>query len=177
MLIRCFLCNVNDTRARIGQIPNLWDSQVFTIAHIVIDLSLHIHSCIHLRYKSRLYIVGVRGCSVFDNIKVLRDWGEKPRENIIWTPALMVVFVSSCNYYCLTSKNPSLELCAVRTYPTHLSLCSLSCLKRIHCSWSVSQAYLKPVIGGKVVNVVKLHRILGSCVVRDITRGCSASPS
>ena len=31
-----------------GQIRNPWDSQVFAIVHIVIGLSLHIHSFIHL---------------------------------------------------------------------------------------------------------------------------------
>ena len=59
MLVRRFLCNVNDTRAligpcviltsRLGQILDLWYSQVFTLAHMVIGLSLHIHSFIHLR--------------------------------------------------------------------------------------------------------------------------------
>ena len=52
MLAHKFLCNVNDTRASIcvlvtsqwGQIWDPWDSQVFTIAHVVICLSLHIHS-------------------------------------------------------------------------------------------------------------------------------------
>ena len=59
MLARKLLCNVNDTRALIGlcllvmshcgQIWEPWDSQAFTIAHIVIGLSLHIHSFIHLK--------------------------------------------------------------------------------------------------------------------------------
>ena len=59
MLACTFLCNVNDTRALIGlyllvtsyvgQIPDNWYSQAFTIVHIVICLSLHIHSFIHLR--------------------------------------------------------------------------------------------------------------------------------
>ena len=59
MLQRSFLCNVNDTRALIdlcflvtshsGQIRNPWHSQAYTIAHIVIGLSLHVHSFIHLR--------------------------------------------------------------------------------------------------------------------------------
>ena len=53
MLVHKFLCNVNSTRALTGlcflvtshlsQIPDPWHSQAFTIAHIVIGLSLHIH--------------------------------------------------------------------------------------------------------------------------------------
>ena len=55
-----FLYNANDTRALIGlcllvmshlgQIPDHWHSQVFTITHILIGLSLHIHSFIHLSF-------------------------------------------------------------------------------------------------------------------------------
>ena len=58
MLSRKFLCNVNDTRALIGlcllvtshlgQILDPRHSQAFIIAHIVIGLSLHIHSFIYL---------------------------------------------------------------------------------------------------------------------------------
>ena len=54
MLARKFLCNVNDTRALIGlcllvtsgigQIRELWHSQAFSMRHIVIGLSLNIHS-------------------------------------------------------------------------------------------------------------------------------------
>ena len=61
ILVRNFLCNVNNMRALIGlcllvmshlnQIRDPWDSQVFTIAYIVIGLSLNIHSFIHLRYN------------------------------------------------------------------------------------------------------------------------------
>ena len=61
MSARKFHSNVNDTRALIGlchlmtshlgqrQIRALWHCQALTIAHIVISLSLHIHSFIHLR--------------------------------------------------------------------------------------------------------------------------------
>ena len=59
MLAHRFLCNVNDTGALIGpcsvvtsrwcQIWNPCHVQPFTIAHIVIGLSLHIHSFLHLR--------------------------------------------------------------------------------------------------------------------------------
>ena len=58
MLVRKLLCNVNDTKALIrlcllvtshlDQIRDPCHSQVFTIAHMVIGLSLHIHSFIHL---------------------------------------------------------------------------------------------------------------------------------
>ena len=59
-LMRSFLCNVNNTRvliclsllvtSHLCQIRDpARDSQVFPIAHIVIDLSLHIHYFIHLR--------------------------------------------------------------------------------------------------------------------------------
>ena len=60
MLVRKFLCKVNDKRALIGlcllvtshlgQIREPWHSKAFTIAHIVMTgLSLHIHSFIHLK--------------------------------------------------------------------------------------------------------------------------------
>ena len=59
MLVRKFLCSVNDTRALIGlcllvtshlgEIRDPWHSQPFTITHIVIAVLLHIHSFIHLR--------------------------------------------------------------------------------------------------------------------------------
>ena len=58
MLIRKLYCIVNDTTALIGlcplmtsplgQIRDPWHGQFFAIAHIVIGLSLHIHSFIHL---------------------------------------------------------------------------------------------------------------------------------
>ena len=54
-----YIFNVNDGETLIslcrlvtshwGQIRDLWDSQFFTIVYIVIGLSLHIHSFIHLR--------------------------------------------------------------------------------------------------------------------------------
>ena len=54
VLVRKFLCDVNGRRALIGicllvtshlgQIRDPWHSQVFTIAHILIGLSPHIHS-------------------------------------------------------------------------------------------------------------------------------------
>ena len=60
MLVRKFLCNVNDTRGLIGlcllvtshsgQIRDPWYNQAFTIAHIVMGLSLHVHRFMHLRF-------------------------------------------------------------------------------------------------------------------------------
>ena len=62
MLMRKFLCIVNDTASLIGlclpvtshcgQIREPLDSQVFTKTHIVIVLSLHIHSFIYLRLNT-----------------------------------------------------------------------------------------------------------------------------
>ena len=59
MLVRKFICNINDTRAlvslcflvifHLGQIRDPWQSQTFTKTNIVIDLSLQIHSFINLR--------------------------------------------------------------------------------------------------------------------------------
>ena len=53
------VCNLNDTRALVGlcslmtlqwgQTRDSWHSQPFTLAHIAIGLSLHIHSFIHQR--------------------------------------------------------------------------------------------------------------------------------
>ena len=61
MLVRKFLCDVNDTRVHIafcllvtshlGQIWDPWDSQVFIKAYKVIGLSPHVHSFIQLRLK------------------------------------------------------------------------------------------------------------------------------
>ena len=69
-------CNVNDTRAltslcvlvtlHLNQIRDPWHSRAFTIAHIVIGLSLHIHSFIHLRSyptRPRDIALSVRGTS------------------------------------------------------------------------------------------------------------------
>ena len=63
MLVCKFLCNVHAKRALIGlclvvmshlgQIRDPWHSQVFTIAQIVIGLSLHTHSFIHPRYHQK----------------------------------------------------------------------------------------------------------------------------
>ena len=58
-VVQKFFSNLNNTsRALIGlcllvtsqwgQIQDTWDSHVYTIGHIVIGLSLHIHSFIHL---------------------------------------------------------------------------------------------------------------------------------
>ena len=70
MLVCSFLCNVNDTRALIGlcllvtshcgQIIDPRDSKVFIIAHIVIGLSLHTHSFIHLRFR---FFIPLNTCS------------------------------------------------------------------------------------------------------------------
>ena len=59
-LVLSFLFNVNFKRALIGlcllmtshwgQIRDIWDSQVFTVARIVIGLLLHIHYFINLRF-------------------------------------------------------------------------------------------------------------------------------
>ena len=59
--VRKFLCNVSDTRAisglcllmtsHVGQIRGPRDSQVFTIAHMITDLSLPIHYFLHLRFN------------------------------------------------------------------------------------------------------------------------------
>ena len=67
MLVRSFLCNVYDARALIclcllvssqwEQIRDPWDSQVLNIAHIVIGLSLHIHSFIHLSLNQGVGLV------------------------------------------------------------------------------------------------------------------------
>ena len=64
MLARRFLFYVNGTRALIGlcllvtshlgQIRDPWHSQVFTIANIVIGLSLHIHSFIKLSSQAKI---------------------------------------------------------------------------------------------------------------------------
>ena len=53
MLACKFLCDVNDTRAliglclqvtsQLGQIPDPWHVQPFTIVHLLIGLLLHIH--------------------------------------------------------------------------------------------------------------------------------------
>ena len=60
MMVRRFICNVNDTRgliglfllvtSHLGQIRDPLDRQVFTIAHIVISPSLHVYglSLMHL---------------------------------------------------------------------------------------------------------------------------------
>ena len=60
MLVHRIFSNENDTRALIGpcslltsrwyQTRDQWHVQPFTIAHIVIGLSQHIHSCIHLSF-------------------------------------------------------------------------------------------------------------------------------
>ena len=53
MLVCNFLSNVNHMRALIGLcllVMSHWNSQVSTIAHTVIDLSLPIHCFIHLRF-------------------------------------------------------------------------------------------------------------------------------
>ena len=62
MSVRKFVCNVNYTRAHIGlwllvtshwgQIWDPWHRQMFTMAHKVIGLSLHIHFFIHLRCQT-----------------------------------------------------------------------------------------------------------------------------
>ena len=72
--------NVNDTRALIGlcllvisnwgQIRDPWDSQVFTKAPMVIALSLHIHSFIHLSFEY----------NTFTNLKQ----GDNNHTDIIW---------------------------------------------------------------------------------------------
>ena len=69
MFVRKSLFNVYDTRAlfglcllvrsHLGQIRHPLHSQAFTIAHIVIGLSLHIHSFIYLRLHGRLILVMV----------------------------------------------------------------------------------------------------------------------
>ena len=70
ILARKCLCNVNFTRALndlylqltslLGQIRDPWHSQAFTLAHIVIGLSLHIHYFIHLRLKHPSFPVVTR---------------------------------------------------------------------------------------------------------------------
>ena len=63
MMVRRFLCNVNDKRdliglcllvtLHLGQIRDPWHSQAFTKADIVIGLSLH--TGIHIFYSSKVY--------------------------------------------------------------------------------------------------------------------------
>ena len=86
--VHSFLCNVNDTRALIGpfllvpshweQIRDSWDGQVFTIAHTVFGLSLHIHSFIYLRPISSLWIIlEIVVFDTFDNNFEIADDFEK----------------------------------------------------------------------------------------------------
>ena len=53
---------VSQVMAYLGQIQDPWDSQVFTVAHIVIGLSLHIHSSIHI-YTDQLNAGHANECS------------------------------------------------------------------------------------------------------------------
>ena len=60
MLVRKFPYKVNDTLSPsdVTQIRDPKDSEVLTVAHIVIGLSLHIHSFIHLSFcqRSKVYV-------------------------------------------------------------------------------------------------------------------------
>ena len=95
MLAFKFLCNVNDTRALIGlsllvtshlgQIPDPWRRRTFTLAHIVIGLSLHVNSFIHLRaliYSSCQLLQGV----LWYLSLVLQKYSSEAQQHILVCP-------------------------------------------------------------------------------------------